>query len=93
MTETTTSDPYGLCGSALEKQARILELGGRGGPAECYVRRIVSRSVRVQGDTAADAEEMDRTEAALRLVRDGRVGIWGGSIPAGEGAITDAVGR
>jgi hypothetical protein len=90
---TEPNDARGLTRHALSTQARLLDLASRSGPAECFLRRVVSCSVRFEGRAVTNAEEVVRTEVALRVLRNGQVGMWGGSIPRCENAVADGVAR
>jgi hypothetical protein len=82
-----------LSQQALNKQERLLELASQKGEAECFLRRSVVFSLRFEGRAITNFEEVDRTEVALRVLRNGRVGIWGGSIPHEDTVFADAVAR
>jgi predicted Zn-dependent protease len=83
----------GLTQHMLSTQMRLLDLASRSGPPECFARRTVSLSVRFEANRAVSAEEVDRVELALRVLRDGRVGIWGGSFIYGENALAECIER
>ena len=72
---------------------RLLDLASRTGPAECFLRRVASVSVRYENATATEAEAVDRCEMALRVLRGGRIGIWGGSFLFNHAALADCVAR
>lgn len=63
----------------LDGQRSLLGCASRNGPAECFLSRTVSYSVRFEGDVALCVEEWDQTEVAVRVIRAGRYGIWGGA--------------
>jgi predicted Zn-dependent protease len=88
-----SGEPGGLTQHMLSTQMRLLDLASRSGPSECFARRTVSLSVRFEANSAVSAEEVDRAELALRVLRDGRVGIWGGSFIYGENALAECIER
>ena len=90
----TTDDPYGLTRPVLDAQGQLIEFAGRGGAAESLLRRHVLRLVRFEGCHPTDAEAVDRREVAVRVLRHGRVGIWGGSVlPGSAASIAEIVAR
>lgn len=82
-----------LSPAALSVQDRVLSRGAENGPAECFLRRAVRRSVSFDGGKVTGLQEADSTELALRVLRGQRVGLVGGSLPHSERAVVDCVER
>lgn len=80
----TMDDACHLSPDLLEAQARLLMLAARNGPAECFLRRTISCQVRLDGGDTVGVEHADRSEIALRVIRDNRIGICGGSAARGD---------
>lgn len=74
-------------------QNRLLSLAMRNGPAECFLRRTLSLGLSFEAGGVTGLQEADRTELALRVFRDGRVGLAGGSLPHDEVGVLNSVAR
>ncbi|MCX7590090.1 MAG: hypothetical protein N2255_00525 [Kiritimatiellae bacterium] len=74
-------------------QNRMLFLGTRNGPAECFLRRTLSLGLSFEAGEVTELQEADRTELALRVFRDGRMGLAGGSLPHDEVGVLNCVAR
>lgn len=70
-----------LSRSAQSVQNSMLLRAKQNGPAECFLRRTLRLSAIFEGGRVTSLQEADRTELALRVFRDGKVGLAGGTLP------------
>lgn len=76
----STSTDLGESADASLQETLLSSLTGRG-PAEVFLRWVFVDSIRFAGAESQSIEHRFRRELALRVVRDGRLGFVGGSVP------------